>query len=470
MAEFVLMPKLGFNMETGQIVSWHKQEGESIGKGDVLVEISTDKTVMEIESTLTGIVRKLLVPEGETVPVILPIAIIGTADENIDSLYRDAMAQLGRTDSSPDSIVSGVDSGDTSPGEISPGPALITEAVATSPDISEVKLSPRARAFVAKHKLEVTSLAIQGTGFQGGVTAEDLEEYVKSDRHKITPLAQKIADQNTVDLSRVEGTGVGGKITKADVVNQLPKASSDTRAVSRQSLSDSRAILKTLSYSGMRKVIGDRLSQSKFTAPHLYFTTSVDVYALMMLREQVNSSQEVKVSLNDFIMGAVIKGLQEYPELNSALLGDEIIQYQDVNIGIAVGLETGLIVPNIKKAQLKKITELAKESRALIDKAHHGRLMPDEYQEGTFTISNLGMFGIENFTAIINPPEAGILSVSAVKKTPVVVEQDGEEKILIRPILNMTLSVDHRIIDGLTATRFINKVKELLEKPFAIIV
>lgn len=464
MAEFVLMPKLGFNMETGQIVAWHKQEGESIKKGDVLVEISTDKTVMEIESTLEGTVRKLLVVEGDTVPVILPIAIIGGVHENIEALLKEAMAQLGKTeeDGAADSQAAEILQAEQ------PADQNTAAGVAVSTDL---KLSPKAKVYLKRNKLDISGLDIKGTGFQGGVTAEDIEAYVKSNPLKITPLAEKIAAKNNVDVTAIEGTGIGGKITKADVLGVTGDKKGSPAAESFSAGgSDDRAVLKTISYSGMRKVIGDRLSQSKFTAPHLYFTTSVDVSALLKLRQDVNSAQDVKVSVNDFIIGAVVKALQEYPELNSSLQGDKIVQYADVNIGIAVALETGLIVPVVKKAQTKKITRIAQEGKALADKARNGKLTPDKYQGGTFTVSNLGMFGIVNFTAIINPPEAGILSVSAVKKTPVVVEEDGEDKIVIRPMMNMTITVDHRIIDGLVATRFITRVKDLLEKPFNILV
>jgi pyruvate dehydrogenase E2 component (dihydrolipoamide acetyltransferase) len=452
------MPKLGFNMETGYISSWHKKEGDTIKKGEVLLAIETDKTTMEIESTVSGIVRKILADEGETVPVVLPIAIIGDANENIDALLRDAMAQLGQTVDS-DTVLS--DTETAVPQEVnlvdSPNLPLFV------PTTIELKLSPRAQKYVREKNVDLATSDINGTGFQGGVTARDVEEYVKRNRTKISPVAEKIADKNNLDASSIQGTGFGGKVTKADVqsaLNNQPQV---------QPMEDKK-ILRSINYSGMRKVIGDRLSQSKFTAPHLYFTTSADMSSLMELRKQVNVAQEQKISVNDFIIGAVIKALQKYPGMNSSLQGDKIYQYEDVNIGVAVGLESGLIVPVIKQAQTKKLSQIAKESQALAEKARNGKLLPDEYQGGTFTISNLGMFGIENFTAILNPPEAGILSVSAVKKTPVVVEVDGEDQIVIKPLMKMTVSVDHRIIDGLVATRFINEVKTLIENPFNVII
>ena len=350
--------------------------------------------------------------------------------------------------------------------------SLNQETPVSTSSSAPLKLTPRARKVIAQNDLDISHLNIQGTGFQGGVTAADVQEYLKNNRFKITPLADKIAQGNTVDTAQLKGTGIGGKIIKADVLNAL-NANIDMNKQETQTQTDpsyERAVRQIISYSGMRKIIGDRLSQSMYTAPHLYFTTSVDVSYLMNLRVQVNSAQDTKVSINDFIIGALIKALQEYPELNSSLQGNEIMQYEDVNIGVAIGLDSGLIVPVIGKAQNKKLTEIAKESQILAEKARNGKLLPHEYQGGTFTISNLGMFGIENFTAIINPPEAGILSVSAAKKTPVVIEENGEDKVVIKPILKMTLSVDHRIIDGMIATRFINKVKELIETPFSIIV
>lgn len=469
MANLVLMPKLGFNMETGKIVQWHKKEGEHINKGDILVEISTDKTVMEIESTCDGIVRKILAAEEETVPVILPIAIIGEADENIEQMLKEAMAQLGMSEVAGE-VKTEAEADNMSSSTVQ-SPNQETQVPASS--ITELKLTPKARKVIEHNNLDITKLNIQGTGFQGGVTASDVEEYLEHNRFKITPLADKIAQQNSVDAAEIEGTGIGGKVTKKDVINVLNKEKDgikDEIAAVPVAPSDERAVRQRISYSGMRKIIGDRLSESKFTAPHLYFTTSVDVSNLMDLRAQVNSAQETKVSINDFIIGALIKALQEYPELNSSLQGNEIIQYEDINIGVAIGLDSGLIVPVIRKAQNKKLTQIAGESRSLAEKARNSKLLPHEYQGGTFTISNLGMFGIENFTAIINPPEAGIMSISAAKKTPVVVEEDGEDKVVIKPVMKMTLSVDHRIIDGMTATRFINKVKDLLEKPFSIIV
>ncbi len=463
MAEFVQMPKLGFNMEAGQLVAWHKEEGESIKKGDILMEISTDKTVMEIESTMDGTVLKLLVSEGDTVPVIVPVAIIGEPHEDIQPLIKEALAELGREDgSSKDPEIK-----ETPPAE----KPNIKEHVGIQSN-TELRLTPKAKVFLQENELDVTGLGIKGTGFEGGVTASDLKEYLKSNACKITPLAKTIADDHNLDTRGIQGSGVDGKIVKSDVLAEIDKQAGLAADAIRQQQAysgDGKAILKTIDYSGMRKIIGDRLSQSKFTAPHLYFTNSVDVSELMVFRQEINKVLDIKVSINDIVIGAVVKALQEHPELNSSLQGDKIIQYEDVNIGIAVGLESGLIVPVLKKAQTKKFGQMCKEGRILIEKARNGKLLPDDYQGGTFTVSNLGAFGIENFTAIINPPEVGILSVSAIKKTPVVIDEGGEDSLVIRPVMKITVSVDHRVIDGLIAARFMGKIKDLLEKPFSIL-
>lgn len=459
MAELVLMPKLGFNMESGQLVKWHKSEADSVQKGEALFDVLTDKTVMTIESTVSGFLRKILAQEEETIPVFLPIGIIGAQDEDIGPMIKEALALLGKTEMVPGA--------DPDAGEKAPAKGARQGEPRVFPQ-GKLKLSPRAKKYIQENQIDISKLDLTGTGFQEGITADDIEAYVKRQRTRVTPLALKIATEINLDLDRIAGTGHAGKIIKADVEGVVP-LKGETAPAQVDPLAD-RRILRTISYSGMRKIIGDRLSHSMFTAPHVYFTTSIEMDKLIALRLEVNSCQEQKISLNDFIAVAVIKALQKYPELNSTLQGDKIIQYADVNLGVAVGLETGLIVPVIKKAQDKKITQIALETQDLIDKARKGKLLPDEYKGGTFTISNLGMFGIGNFTAIINPPEAGILSISAAKKTPVVVEEAGVDKVLIKSIMQVTLSVDHRIIDGLMATRFINQIKALVEKPISIII
>ena len=234
---------------------------------------------------------------------------------------------------------------------------------------------------------------------------------------------------------------------------------------------EDKQILEKIPYSGVRKIIGDRLSQSKFTAPHLYFTDSIDTTNLTAFRKMLNEKSEQKIAFSDLLVKAVSKALVKFPNVNASLVDNEIVVYKSTNIGSAVAGDNGLIVPVIKNAQDKTLTQIAQESRDLVERAKTGRLKPEEYSGGTFSISNLGMFGIENFTAIINPPEAAILSVSSIRKKAVVVTNEaGEDEICIRPMMNIQLTVDHRIIDGLLASQFVEYVKELLEEPLKILI
>ncbi len=231
-----------------------------------------------------------------------------------------------------------------------------------------------------------------------------------------------------------------------------------------------KIVLNTAPYKGVRKIIGERLAQSKFTAPHLYFTDSIDTSKFTAFRKQINESGDIKVAVSDLLVMAASKALKKFPGINVSLEDDQIVTYASTNIGMAVAGDNGLIVPVVKNVQTKSLTDVAKESRDLVERAKVGKLAPDEFSGGTFTISNLGMFGIENFTAIINPPESAILAVSSVRKKAIVVtDEDGEDSIVIRPMMNIQLTVDHRLIDGLLAAQFIAYFKGLLENPMRIL-
>jgi pyruvate dehydrogenase E2 component (dihydrolipoamide acetyltransferase) len=311
----------------------------------------------------------------------------------------------------------------------------------------------------------------QGTGYEGGINEKDVMEYAKKNSVRITPVARNLAKLNKIDIKTVTGTGAMGKIMKEDI----EKLITDEEAASVPAVqgiaagSDSKRILETVPYSDVRKIIGDRLAESKFTAPHVYFKKSVDMTEVIAFRKTVNEKQDHKTSVTDYIAMAASKALQKYPDINSALIGDEIIKYESANVGIAVAADSGLIVPVVKNTQDKSLVTVSKEFKELVVKAREGKLLPTDYSDGTFTISNLGMFGVEEFTAIINPPESAILSVSATFDKAVVVEVDGEKLIKIRPVMNIVLSVDHRIIDGLLAAQFVGEIQRLLENPFELV-
>ena len=467
MAEIIIMPKLGFNMDEGKLVEWYKKEGDAVKKGEPLFSVETDKTNMDIEATGDGVVKALLINAGDKIPVTLPIAVVAGADEDASALIAQAKAELA------DGGVA-VEAGEA-PAAAAPAKEEPKKAAAPAAADGKRKITPRARRVAAENDLDLATADIVGTGWEGGICEKDVLEYLASNKVKISPVAKAMADAEGVDISAIKGTGANGKIMKSDIEAALaakPAAAAAGAAVQEAQFSaDGKEILEEIPYAGVRKVIGDRLAQSKFTAPHLYFTQKVDLTELLKLRKQVNDAQDKKTSVTDYIARATVIALQKYPEMNASLIGDKIVKYKSVNLGIAVASPTGLIVPNVKNAQNLSVVELSKASTPLFDKARAGKLAYDEYNGGTFTISNLGMFGIENFTAIINPPEVGILAISSTKDEPaVIVNAAGEKEIAIRPMMNIQLTVDHRLIDGLLAAQFVTEIKNLLESPISLMV
>ena len=434
MAEIIVMPKLGYTQDEGTIVQWHKKVGDTVENGEPFFDVQTDKTVITVEATCSGIVLKIALEPDETVPVLTPVAVVGQAWEDPDQVLSGYVV-VSAADKHDDSLFDEDEEEATAP--------------ATAP--SDLKMTPRARKYVQENGIDPDSLKnISGTGFEGGITERDI---------KASPLARKMAEKNGIDLSAVSGSGAGGKVMKKDV----------EQAMAAPQGRDELRIQKTEPYKGVRKIIGDRLSESKFTSPHLYFTNSVDTTNMTKFRKELNEIAPRKITVSDLIVAACAKALEKYPAVNTSLIDGNIVTYQSVNIGVAVAGDRGLVVPVIKNCQDKTLVQISEQNRVLVDKAKEGRLTPDEYADPTFSISNLGMFGIENFTAIINPPCAAILSISSVIKKPVVIEEDGEDKIVVRPMMNIQLSVDHRLIDGLLAAQFVGYVKTLLENPLGIL-
>ena len=420
MAKIVIMPKLGYTQDEGELIQWYKAEGETVKKGEPFFEVQTDKTVIRVDATEDGTVLKLLAEPGTVMPVFTPIAVIGRPGE---------------------------DPGEALKSEKTDGDA-VTQAEKNGAEEEPVRMTPRARRFAAERGLDLKEIAgIKGTGYEGGITERDI---------KASPLARKMAPDLGIDLRTVQGTGAQGKIRKADIL----------RAASAAGEKPDLRIAEEIPYRGIRKVIGDRMSQSKREVPHAYFSDAADTGKLTALRSLINEKGEYRVSLSDLLIVAVGKALQKYPLMNVSLQGDRIIRYGSVNIGTAVAGEAGLIVPVVKNVQEKSLRQIAAETRELFSRAQKGRLRPEEYSEGTFTVSNLGMAGIEDFCAIVNPPEAGILAVSAIRKKPVVVTgEDGDDRIEIRPMMKIRLSADHRVVDGMLAAQFVYEIKRLLEEP-----
>lgn len=446
MAKVIVMPKLGYTQDTGSIAAWLKNEGDTVERGEALFDAHTDKTVVTVESNCSGTVLKIALEPEITVPVLTPVCVIGEPGEDAEAALANHKT-LEVADAQDEGLLDDDDEEEA--------PAEETKTV----EAADVKMSRRAKKYVEENDIDINSVAeIKGTGFEGGITERDI---------KASPLAKKIAKKTGVDLAAVKGTGVNGKIMKKDVVAAGKAAPKPAAAVESK---DDMIVESVVPYAGIRKIIGDRLSESKFTAPHLYFTDSIDMTEFNAFRKMLNEKSEQKIAASDLMIKAASKALEKYPKLNASLQGDQIIYYKSTNVGMAVAGDNGLIVPVVKNAQAKTLTAIASETRDLVERAKAGRLKQEEYTGGTFSISNLGMFGISNFTAIINPPEAGILSISSIRKTPVVItDEEGNDQIAIRPMMNVQLSVDHRIIDGLLASQYVEYFKELLENPIKIL-
>jgi pyruvate dehydrogenase E2 component (dihydrolipoamide acetyltransferase) len=423
MAEIVTMPKLGFDMAEGTLVRWVIAEGEQVAKGAVLAEIETDKATVEVESNYEGVVTRHLVPEGDVVPVNTPIAVVGEPDEQID--YGELL------------------------GEAEPE----KEAAPEEPrKPAEEKKAPMQKAAPAKE-------AAPGDGhLPGGLRA--------------SPLARRMAEERGIDLSRVEGSGPGGRVVKADIEafrEAAPAAAQPAPQAAPLVVGEARET-RRLPLSRLRAAIGRRMVESTNEAPHFYVTHEYDVAALLDLRKQVNAMlpEESKTSVNDYIVKAVALTLREFPNLNASLDEEnkEVIQHGQINIGVAVAVENGLLTVVCKDTDRKNLTQISKEVRTMAARAREGKVRSDDIEGSTFSISNLGMFDVENFSAIINPPEAAILAVGSARAVPVV--EDGELKPGMR--MKATISIDHRVSDGAEAARFMQAMAKYLEKPMLMLV
>lgn len=436
MATEVVIPLMGLTVEKGTILSWLKAEGERVEKGEPLFEVETDKVTVEVESPDSGILRKILVPQGVEVPVLTVVAVITAADEELPQEYLAAK-----------------------PAAAAVVPAPPQAAEARPQENMEVRAAPAARKLASEHGIDLW--LVSGSGPEGTILKKDVEDYIARlparEEVKASPLARKLAQDRGVELAAVEGTGVRGRIMKRDVLAALGEEKA------------APGFGEIVPMSRMRKTIARRISQSAFTAPHVYFFTDVDMLKLNELRAAIVPEMErrfhVRISVNDFLIKAVALAITEHPLLNATVDGEQIRILPRVNIGLAVALDEGLIVPVIPDADKLGLGEIAVLRDDLVSRARAGKLKPSEIEGGTFTVSNLAQFDITLFTAILNPPESGILTVGKVEPTPVVV--DGQ--ITIRPLMNVGLSVDHRIIDGALAAAFLQNVKRKLEQPYVLL-
>lgn len=415
MAIKIEMPKLSDTMEEGVIAKWNIKEGDKVSAGDIIAEVETDKATMEVEAFDEGTVLKIFVEEGDAIPLGGLMAVIGDEGENIDDLVSDSdSGSASSASEADDSSKEQDDSDDSSASE------------------SEKKEEKPAEK-------------------QTSSSDED-------GRIKASPLAKKMAEEKGIDLSDVDGSGPEGRIVKKDIENYTPSAAASSQTFASEESEDIRV-------SQMRKTIAKRLSESKFTSPHFYVTVDIDMEAAMEARKGINEISDVKISFNDIIVKACSVALRRHPSINVSWMEDTIRRHGDVNIAIAVAVEDGLMTPVIRHADKKSLRQISAETRELAGLSRDRKLQPEQMQDSTFTISNLGMFGIEEFTAIINPPNASILAVGAIRDEAVV--KNGE--IVPGKRMKVTLSNDHRTVDGASAAEFLSTVRALLENPLAML-
>ncbi|MDG7055104.1 MAG: pyruvate dehydrogenase complex dihydrolipoamide acetyltransferase [Wolbachia endosymbiont of Menacanthus eurysternus] len=433
----ILMPALSPTMSKtgGKIVKWCKKEQDRVEVGDVIAEIETDKAIMEFESVDEGVLAKILVPEGASgVPVNQPIALILEEGEDSSALDSASITNVeAKKEVEAHSSTSSNSSASFNPSTLSNLLMPSDFSVSSNPSVSSQCLTLRSRK-------EENTKTTEG-------------------RIKISPLAKKIAQNENLDIKRLKGTGPYGRIIKADVLEFLDGG---VQIENREKSSEDVII----EVSNMRQVIAQRLIESKQNIPHFYLTVDCQVDKLISLKNEINSADENnKVTINDLIIKAVAFSMKKFPDVNSSWIDNKILRYANIDISIAVALEDGLITPIVKDADKKSVLSISKEVKDLVSRARSGKLRPEEFQGGGFTISNLGMFGIKTFSAIINPPQSCIMAVGTSKKQPIVIN----EKIEIAEIIMITLSVDHRTVDGALGARFLNAFKHYIENPLAML-
>ena len=420
MAETINMPKLGFDMAEGLLVRWVKQVGETINKGDVLAEIETDKATVEVESSASGVVLSHIVDQGSIVPVNAPIAVVGAEGEKVDA---------------PAAAPSKVEGQKSEEKPAAPPSGTVQSAPTPAP------------------------VAQTSTPAESGPV-------------KASPLARKVAKDNGINLATVQGTGPGGRVTRKDVEAALAGGTTASSARPSTPVSTTQVVVSTedkvIATTKLRQAIGRRLVESKQTIPHFYVTHEYKMEAVMEMRKQINAylGDNEKVSVNDFIIKATALALRQFPNLNATIKGNEIIQFGHVNVSVAVTVPGGLMTVVVKDADVKSLRQISGEIKAMAGRAREGKVKPEDVDGSTFSTSNLGMYDVEEFIAIVNPPEAAILAIGSAKETPVV--EGGQIKIGSR--MKATISVDHRVSDGAEAAQFMQKLAEFLENPVRMLV
>lgn len=472
MATKVFMEALSPTMEEGRLVKWLKNEGDAVKSGDVLAEVETDKAVMELVARGDGVLRKRLVADGSTTPVGQMIGVIAMADENIDALAGGGAAPAAKSaapaaDSAAPVAAAAV--GASPPAE---GTAAPPDAAPAPPPATGAPTQPQAAAAPA----EARATGPRTRPGQVGEPATEQPPHADDNggRQRSSPLARRLATERGLDIGQVRGSGPGGRIVKRDI-EAAASTASGTAAAPKPAAAPAQAAAPRIPRDGdfhdvplspMRKTIAKRLAESIGPIPTFYLTAEFDMQRVSELRSaMLELGPDYKVSFNDILLKAVATALAQHPEINAHWMGDKIRFFNRVHLGMAVAIDEGLITPVIFDADQKRMSEISREARELAKRARERKLRPDEYTGATFSVSNLGMFGIDHFTAIINPPEAAILAVGAVEEKAVVV--DGQ--LVVRQRMGVTLSCDHRVIDGALGAKFLVTLRRLIENPLMLV-
>lgn len=534
MAEVIRMPLLSDTMKEGVIASWNVKVGDQVKADDVIAEVETDKATMEVMPYVDGTVLHIAGQKGTAIPVNGIMAIIGEPGENIDALLNaDNGGSQAVQETAPTQEASATQSNTSAPAAIPDGVTVVRmpllsdtmkegkivswlkkvgDTVKSDDVLAEVETDKATMEVIGYADGELLHIGVEagsaakvndiiaivgpaGTDVSGILAAENNPTPAASaapstvtpqassapapaaaaptagttssdERIRISPLARRLAKEKGIDITRITGTGDGGRIVKRDIEQAIAHPAATMAPAATTSMPAGQEGYTDIPLSQMRKVIAQRLSESKFQAPHFYLKMSVKMDNAMQARAAMNAVSPVKISFNDFIIKACAMALRKHPEVNSSWMGDFIRQNHHIHIGTAVAIEDGLIVPVVRFADMKSLSEIAADAGQLIEKARNKKLQPQEFTGNTFTISNLGMMDIDDFTAIINPPDSCILAVGKIEPTPVV--EDGE--VVVRHIMRITLSCDHRVVDGAVGSRFLQTLKAYLENPVTMLV
>ena len=443
------MPKLSFIVTQGTILEWLKKPGDSVAKGELLLVIESEKATIEIESPGTGILGPDLAPLGMIVPVTATIGYILEPGEESPELDLD----FGEFAEAPTGVGTGHLDEETVP----------TEREKRTTDTRRVKVSPSARRLAQEHGIDLSE--VEGSGPQGRIVKKDVLACVeararpkKKSPVRVTPAARRLASALDVDLSKVEGTGPGGRV----VIEDIKQASQVASALGLTT--------EPIEMTSIQRIAAERMALSFHTAPHFYLSVQVDMSQAVAMREAllptIESRIGIRLSFSDILLCAVARALREHPSLNAAFEEDQLRRYREINVGLAVDTPRGLAVPVFHQADRLSLAEVTRRRAEVVERARNNRLLPDDISGGTFTVSNLGMFGIDVFSAIINPPQAAILAVGQIAKRPLVIG----DTLQVRSTMWQTLSVDHRVADGATAARFLQDLVRYLEDPYQMLI